>query len=133
MKKGIVFSVCFLAFAFTGSRQESRIIGRWTEHWGKDSINPETDVDYVDTITISNVAGKLNINCHHDSSYVYDKIKVKGDSVYFRMKNMGSSSDDEPFYVNFMLKQTANDRMEGRIFNSNNETVSMTLKKLPVQ
>ena len=134
MRAVAVVVICCLTTAFgIRPKQDYRLIGRWTEHWGTDTIHPETDVKYVDTITIANSSNGLEISCHHDHSYSYDKIRVSGDSVYFRMRNSDSSTPERPFYVNFRLRQVAPDRMEGRILNSNDETVEITLKKLPLQ
>jgi hypothetical protein len=136
MRQWIVILICLVAVAF-GTRskniQEHRLVGRWTEHWGIDTIHPETDVKYVDTITVETGKQGLSIWCHHDSAYVYDQIRLKGDSVFFRMENTGASTQGNPFYVNFRLKQVASDRLQGAIFNSQDETVSIVLQKLPLQ
>jgi len=134
MRQTIIFVTCMIAMAFgLMPQQDYRIVGRWTEHWGTDTVHPETDVLYVDTITVREGNKGLEIFCHHDESYSYDKIKVVGDSVWFRMRNADSSTPERPFYVNFKLKLVAPDRMEGRIFNSNEETVDIVFKKLPIQ
>lgn len=131
MTRSVVVPVAFVLLAFGSGqpRQQSQVLGVWTEHWGTDTINPETDVHYVDTITIFSERNGLAIICHHDSLYRYDQIRAKDDSLFFRMEN--TSAPNSPFFVNFFLKQVAPDRMEGRIFNSQDETVGIVLKKLP--
>jgi hypothetical protein len=131
MTRSVMVPIAFVLLAFGSGqpRQQSQILGVWTEHWGTDTIHPETDVHYVDTITISSGRNGLAIMCHHDSMYRYDKIRVKDDSLFFTMENI--STPNSPFFVHFHLKQVAHDRMEGRITNSQNETVGIELHKLP--
>jgi hypothetical protein len=130
-----IIIIIFFAAAGCGSHRheikENRIVGRWTEHWGKDSINPESDVAYVDTITMTTGNNGLEMRCAHNSNYLYDQIMIKGDSIFFRMKNTSVTQFD--FFINYQLKQIAKDRLEGRINNSQHETVGIVLKKLPAQ
>jgi hypothetical protein len=105
-----------------------KLVGQWTEHWGKDTTHPESDVTYVDTLTMAlEKNGKLRFYCAHNPHYRYDQIDFDGKKLLFRMENLSDSS--EKFYVNFFLEMTNENRFEGRIVNSKDQTVAISLQR----
>ncbi|WP_018343124.1 hypothetical protein [Cytophaga aurantiaca] len=93
-------------------------VGIWTEHWNK------SNVDYVDTLKIEvNARGQLAISCINNSNYIYSEIQPKKSALSFVMKNNG-------FTVQYTLKRINENLITGKIHNSNNQTVKISLKRL---
>jgi len=109
-------------------KENDKVTGLWTEHWGIDSIEPETDVHYVDTLKIDiNSNGKISIVCINDSNYIYTNIKYSNSQFSFQMENR--EDPKEKFVVYYSLILTEENVFNGEIINSRKQKSSVKLKK----
>jgi len=103
-------------------------LGIWTEHWGTDSAETTTDVDYVDTLQFElNSKGKLTISCINNSDYKYSKIKPNESRLNFVMEN--TVDPKERFIIKYNLQIVNENLIKGTILNSRGKTVPITLKR----
>jgi len=126
----IISLICFSCILNKANtlKDDDKIIGLWTEHWGNGSFEPETDVNYVDTLKIGlNDRGKINIICINNSNYVYSNIIYKGSKLLFQMEN--KTDPKEKFIIQYSLMLTEENVFIGEINNSRGKKVSINLKK----
>lgn len=132
--KNIFFIVLsILALVSCKSKQnklsDKSLMGLWTEHWEKDTINPDKSVDYVDTLRIFKDANKLAITCINNDEYIYSNIKLQGSNLTFTKEN--TSDPNEEFFVYYTFDLNKNNKeFTGSIVNSVNEHNNVSLKKL---
>lgn len=106
------------------------LVGTWTEHW-EFQEEDEGKVTYVDTVNIAKVNQQYTITCINDTSYVYDQISFEKEQLHFRMKNLESSTENDPFYVFYRLKLSNRaDRLNGEITNSVQKTTKVNFIKI---
>lgn len=111
------------------SGQEKNILGIWTENWGKDTIDSESDVTYVDTLHFyKNLKGKIQITCINSSNYIYRKIKLKDSILTFTMENIVDPK--EKFFVYYKFVVTNEKELDGEIVNSKNQKENVKLIKI---
>lgn len=138
MKKTILFlfiSLVLISCASLKTNSDSdalknEILGLWTEHWGTDLPDSENDVTYVDTIRFElDANNKLQLKCTNRTNYLYDKIKLKGDILTFRMEN--TAYPGGKFLIYYTLKLTdEKKKFTGKIINSLGKKVNIKLLKL---
>lgn len=116
--------------AFKSSDSNKKIIGLWTEHWENDTIHPDLNVSYVDTIKIEVKSnGKISMHCINNKNYLYDEIAFKKDSLAFRMTNTDDPNVRFLIYYSLKLNKEAN-LFEGGIVNMNGVKNKIKLKKI---
>ena len=104
-------------------------IGLWSEHWEQDTIDIEGNVTYVDTLKISLIQNKIDIQCVSDTVFKYSNIQFKNDSLTFTTEN--TMDPNEAFFIYYRLKYNAKKQWyEGTILNSRQKTNKVWLKKV---
>ena len=86
------------------------VSGLWTEHW-----SAESDVTYVDTLSIEMSDTGLTIRCINDTNLTYKDVKLTPQGLTFTMENL--SDPDEVFTVWYDMKIVSSDELSGRIIN----------------
>jgi hypothetical protein len=126
----IISFICSCSFLkkIKSYKKNDNIIGIWTEHWGKDSHEPETDVNYVDTLKIDiNGNGEIIIICINNSNYIYSNIICNETHLSFQMEN--KVDPEEKFIIQYSLVLTKKNIYKGEIINSRGKKVNIILKK----
>ncbi len=137
MKKNIllVLLICVISSCSLFKNSESskieknNLVGLWSEHWGTDKLNPETDIDYVDTIKVElNRNGKFVMRCINRSNYIYRNIKSQDNKLSFEMEN--TEDKNEKFTLQYSFFLLNKNLYNGEMLNSRGSKASIQLRRI---
>jgi hypothetical protein len=103
----------------TGTKK--RLDGKWVETWG---IGVETDVDYLDTLSIKVSKNKIRIRSLTEE-FKYTAIQFDGEVLKFRINRT-----DSDFFVDYNLRYNGQYCFEGPVKNSDGLYDRVKLEKI---
>lgn len=106
----------------TGNNSQN-LSGIYTEQWF------DSDIDYLDTLRITQSENLIKIDCINRADYIYKDIVSTGDNLSFTLLN--DSDKRAPFFVYYKLKtQNQNNIMEGVANSNHNKDYKVKFTKI---